>query len=128
MRELISFKGVGPKTASCVLLFCVGRDSFAVDTHVHRLTGMLGWRPGTASRDETFAHLDVRIPDELKYGLHVLFVEHGRKCPECKAGGKVLGKCELRKAFKRSKVKAEGQTEDDDVVGETDQVKEEEEE
>ncbi|KAI1087896.1 DNA glycosylase [Rostrohypoxylon terebratum] len=110
MRELISFKGVGPKTASCVLLFCVGRDSFAVDTHVHRLTGMLGWRPPTASRDGTFAHLDVKIPDELKYGLHVLFVEHGRKCPECKAGGKVLGKCELRKAFQRSKSKVEGGT------------------
>ncbi|KAI1204484.1 DNA glycosylase [Annulohypoxylon truncatum] len=124
MRELISFKGVGPKTASCVLLFCVGRDSFAVDTHVHRLTGMLGWRPATASRDETFAHLDVRIPDQLKYGLHVLFVEHGRKCPECKAGGKVLGKCELRKAFKRGKVKVEGQMEE----GEVDRVKKEEEE
>ncbi|KAI1447282.1 DNA glycosylase [Annulohypoxylon stygium] len=125
MRELISFKGVGPKTASCVLLFCVGRDSFAVDTHVHRLTGMLGWRPPTASRDETFAHLDVKIPDELKYGLHVLFVEHGRKCSECKAGGKVLGKCELRKAFKRGKVKVEGQTEG--VDEEVTQVKDEEE-
>ncbi|KAI0834019.1 DNA glycosylase [Hypoxylon sp. FL0890] len=101
MRELISFRGVGPKTASCVLLFCIGRDSFAVDTHVHRLTGMLGWRPATASRDETFAHLDVKIPDSLKYGLHVLFVEHGRKCAECKAGGKNLGQCELRRAFKR---------------------------
>ncbi|KAI1134299.1 DNA glycosylase [Hypoxylon sp. FL0543] len=109
MRELISFRGVGPKTASCVLLFCIGRDSFAVDTHVHRLTGMLGWRPATASRDETFAHLDVKIPDSLKYGLHVLFVEHGRKCAECKAGGKNLGRCELRRAFKRSdgNVKAE---------------------
>ncbi|OTB04545.1 hypothetical protein M426DRAFT_320666 [Hypoxylon sp. CI-4A] len=100
MRELISFKGVGPKTASCVLLFCVGRDSFAVDTHVHRLTGTLGWRPQSASRDEAFAHLDARIPDALKYGLHVLFVEHGRKCPECKAGGKALGRCALRKAFR----------------------------
>ncbi|XXG97997.1 battenin CLN3 protein [Hypoxylon texense] len=103
MRELISFKGVGPKTASCVLLFCVGRDSFAVDTHVHRLTGTLGWRPPSASRDETFAHLDARIPDPLKYGLHVLFVEHGRKCEECRAGGKVVGRCELRKAFRRGK-------------------------
>ncbi|KAI8958292.1 DNA glycosylase [Daldinia sp. FL1419] len=101
MRELISFRGVGPKTASCVLLFCVGRASFAVDTHVHRLTGMMGWRPASASRDEAFAHLDARVPDELKYGLHVLFIEHGRTCPECKAGGKSLGRCELRKTFRR---------------------------
>ncbi|KAI2468854.1 DNA glycosylase [Annulohypoxylon bovei var. microspora] len=125
MRELLSFRGVGPKTASCVLLFCVGSDSFAVDTHVHRLTGMLGWRPPAASRDETFAHLDVRIPGPLKYGLHVLFVEHGRRCSECKAGGKVLGKCELRKAFRRGKV--EGHVEGD-VGEEVDRVKGEDDE
>ncbi|KAI6093002.1 DNA glycosylase [Hypoxylon rubiginosum] len=118
MRELISFKGVGPKTASCVLLFCVGRDSFAVDTHVHRLTGMLGWRPASASRDETFAHLDARIPDPLKYGLHVLFVTHGRECAECKAGGKVLGRCELRKAFRRGKGDGQGGEPDMDEIKE----------
>ncbi|KAI1802712.1 DNA glycosylase [Daldinia bambusicola] len=101
MRELLSFRGVGPKTASCVLLFCVGRASFAVDTHVYRLTGMMGWRPASASRDEAFSHLDARVPDPLKYGLHVLLIEHGRTCAECKAGGKSLGKCELRKTFKR---------------------------
>jgi endonuclease-3 len=100
MRELISFQGVGPKTASCVLLFCLARESFAVDTHVHRITGLIGWRPAKANRDETHAHLEVRIPDEDKYGLHVLLVSHGKKCEECKAGGRSAGKCELRKAFK----------------------------
>ncbi|CRK40527.1 hypothetical protein BN1708_008252, partial [Verticillium longisporum] len=100
MRELISFQGVGPKTASCVLLFCLKRESFAVDTHVWRITGLLGWRPKSASRDETYAHLDVRIPDEDKYGLHILLVKHGKVCDECKAGGKNLGKCALRKAFR----------------------------
>uniref|UniRef100_L2G2X1 Base excision dna repair protein n=1 Tax=Colletotrichum fructicola (strain Nara gc5) TaxID=1213859 RepID=L2G2X1_COLFN len=78
MQELISFQGVGPKTASCVLLFCLQRESFAVDTHVWRITGLLGWRPKSASRDETHAHLDVRIPDEDKYGLHILLVKHGK--------------------------------------------------
>ncbi|KAF4780269.1 base excision DNA repair protein [Colletotrichum scovillei] len=78
MQELISFQGVGPKTASCVLLFCLQRESFAVDTHVWRITGLMGWRPKSASRDETHAHLDVRIPDEDKYGLHILLVKHGK--------------------------------------------------
>ncbi|KAK6367429.1 uncharacterized protein PV06_06709 [Exophiala oligosperma] len=107
MREMLSFQGVGPKTASCVLLFCLQRESFAVDTHVWRITGLLGWRPKNASRDETYAHLDVMIPDEDKYGLHILLVTHGKKCDECKAGGKNLGKCELRKAFRNAKVKGE---------------------
>jgi endonuclease III len=100
MEELLSFKGVGPKTASCVLLFCLGRESFAVDTHVWRISGILGWRPTGATREETHLHLDVKIPGEDKYGLHVLMVAHGKMCEECKAGGKRLGKCELRRAFK----------------------------
>lgn len=107
MREMLSFQGVGPKTASCVLLFCLGRESFAVDTHVYRITGLLGWRPAKATRDETHAHLDVRIPDEDKFGLHILLVEHGRKCEECRAGGKSLGNCELRKAFRKGKLQGE---------------------
>ncbi|KAI1733430.1 DNA glycosylase [Xylaria scruposa] len=107
MREMIAFKGVGPKTASCVLLFCLRRPSFAVDTHVHRITGLLGWRPAAATRDQTHAHLDARIPDEDKYGLHVLIVRHGKDCAECRAGGKSLGRCELRKAFRKGKVEGE---------------------
>ncbi|KAI0535913.1 DNA glycosylase [Xylaria digitata] len=114
MRELISFKGVGPKTASCVLLFCLCRPSFAVDTHVHRITGLLGWRPAAATRDQTHAHLDARIPDEDKYGLHVLLVQHGRECEECRAGGKSLGRCELRRAFRKGKIEGGGEAGDDE--------------
>ncbi|KAK4459855.1 putative DNA glycosylase [Cladorrhinum samala] len=108
MRELLSFKGVGPKTASCVMLFCLGRESFAVDTHVWRISGIIGWRPKKASRDETHLHLDKRIPDEMKYPLHVLMIAHGKRCPECKAGAATVkegskgdeGRCKLRIAFK----------------------------
>lgn len=107
MREMLSFQGVGPKTASCVLLFCLRRESFAVDTHVYRITGLLGWRPMKASREETHQHLDAMIPDEDKYGLHILLVSHGKKCEECRAGGKSLGKCELRKAFRKGKLNGE---------------------
>ncbi|KAH6640059.1 DNA glycosylase, partial [Truncatella angustata] len=107
MREMLGFQGVGPKTASCVLLFCLRRESFAVDTHVHRITGLLGWRPKDCNREEAHAHLDARVPDEDKYALHILIINHGKKCDECKAGGKNLGKCELRKAFRGGKVKGE---------------------
>ncbi|KAL6863417.1 hypothetical protein ACO1O0_003671 [Amphichorda felina] len=101
MRQLLAFRGIGPKTASCVLLFCLQRHSFAVDTHVYRLTGLMGWRPLKATREEAHAHLDARIPDDEKYPLHVLLVTHGKTCAECKAGGKSIGKCELRKTFQK---------------------------
>ncbi|KAI0876140.1 DNA glycosylase [Hypoxylon argillaceum] len=124
MRELLAFRGVGPKTASCVLLFCLRRASFAVDTHVHRITGWLGWRPAAATRDQTHAHLDARIPDEDKYGLHVLMVRHGKECVECRAGGKSLGRCELRRAFGKGKGKGKGKgvEEDGELVKEEEKV------
>jgi endonuclease III len=98
MHELVSYDGVGPKTASCVLLFCLNRPSFAVDTHVFRLSKMLGWVPAKSDRVLAQAHLDARVPGELKYGLHVGMVKHGRNCPACKAGATGGGKveCPLR--------------------------------
>ncbi|KAF5656463.1 amidophosphoribosyltransferase [Fusarium heterosporum] len=85
MQTLTKFPGIGVKTASCVILFCLQQPSFAVDTHVHRISGWLKWIPPKATRDQAFSHLEVRIPNHLKYGLHKLFVEHGRSCIRCRA-------------------------------------------
>ncbi|KIJ59974.1 hypothetical protein HYDPIDRAFT_117881 [Hydnomerulius pinastri MD-312] len=94
MQELVSYDGVGPKTAACVLSFCLGRQAFAVDTHVFRLSRLLGWVPKTADRVGAQAHLELKIPPELKYGLHVMMVRHGRACRGCKKDGK--GACPLK--------------------------------
>jgi endonuclease III len=110
MRELVAYNGVGPKTASCVLLFCLGRQSFPVDTHVFRLSKVLGWVPPNANRVSAQAHLDVRIPGELKYGLHVLMVSHGRSCSGCKNRAK--GPCSLKTYVKKRNYVKEEQTED----------------
>jgi endonuclease-3 len=76
--RLGAFKGVGAKTISCVLLFCLGRADFPVDTHVWKLAIALGWVPKSADRDRTYEHLNTRVPDEIKYELHVLLVAHGK--------------------------------------------------
>ena len=99
MKELLLYDGVGPKTASCVLLFCLGRDSFAVDTHIFRISKVLGWVPPKADRILTQAHLDLRIPGDLKYGLHVLMIDHGRICKGCKNAGSREG-CILKTYLK----------------------------
>lgn len=99
--HLTSYPGIGPKTASCVLLFCLQRPSFAVDTHVFRLCQWLNWVPppgderGQApgakgpfrgpTRNSTYAHCEVRVPDHLKYPLHQLLIKHGKRCPRCRA-------------------------------------------
>ncbi|KAG9308227.1 DNA glycosylase [Chiua virens] len=98
MQELVSLHGVGPKTAACVLSFCLGRQAFAVDTHVFRLSKLLGWIPKTADRVGAQAHLELKIPSELKYGLHVMMVRHGRACRGCKTDGR--GSCPLKSWLK----------------------------
>ncbi|KAF2083349.1 DNA glycosylase, partial [Saccharata proteae CBS 121410] len=85
-NQLVKYPGIGPKTASCVLLFCLQRPSFAVDTHVFRLCRYLNWvPPDKATRNSTYAHCEVRVPDELKYPLHQLLIKHGKTCPRCRA-------------------------------------------
>jgi endonuclease-3 len=54
--EIVRFKGVGPKTAACVLLFAMRRPEFPVDTHVWKIALKLGWVPASATR-ETTCHL-----------------------------------------------------------------------
>lgn len=85
MAALVKYPGIGPKTAACVCLFCLQRPCFAVDTHIFRITKWLGWVPDNASEITAFSHLEVRIPDHLKYPLHQLFIKHGKTCPRCRA-------------------------------------------
>ncbi|KAL8829140.1 MAG: hypothetical protein Q9170_006300 [Blastenia crenularia] len=84
-NHMLQYPGIGVKTASCVTLFCLRHPSFAVDTHVFRLCQWLGWVPKNATRDTTFNHCEVRVPEELKYSLHQLLIMHGKKCGRCRA-------------------------------------------
>ena len=75
--ELLSFKGIGVKTASCVLVFALGRDVFPVDTHVHRTLNRLGVVK-TNSPDKTFEAANIVIPEGRKYELHTNLIKFGR--------------------------------------------------
>ncbi|OBT79899.1 hypothetical protein VF21_01673 [Pseudogymnoascus sp. 05NY08] len=85
MEEFLKYPGIGVKTSSCVILFCLRRPSFAVDTHIYRLCRWLKWIPEKATRDSAFSHCEVRVPNEYKYSLHQLFIRHGRTCVRCSA-------------------------------------------
>ncbi|HIE51413.1 MAG TPA: endonuclease III [Armatimonadetes bacterium] len=91
--HLRRFKGVGPKTASCVLLFSLGRPDFPVDTHVWRIVRRLGWVPEALSREETYELLNPLVPEDLKYSLHLNLISHGRTC--CRARNPRCDKCPL---------------------------------
>jgi len=50
--HLRRFKGVGPKTAHCTLLFAFGMATFPVDTHIHRIALRLGLIPPRTTAEE----------------------------------------------------------------------------
>lgn len=67
-------------------------DDFAVDTHVHEISKALAWVPVNCTRDQAYAHLNDRVPGELKFDLHVLLVNHGKQCPACAKAGSARAK------------------------------------
>ncbi len=80
---LTSFTGVGVKTASCVLLFALGRPVMPVDTHVFRVSKKLGLLGAKASRESAHRTLGAVVPSADVYSFHVNLVRHGREV--CKA-------------------------------------------
>jgi endonuclease III len=92
-KELLSIKGVGPKTADCVLLFSCGRDVIPVDTHVFRITKRLGIVPESASHEEVHRLLMDLVPAGERGSVHVDLIRFGREI--CKARNPQHDKCFL---------------------------------
>jgi len=92
---LSRFKGIGPKTVACVLLFSLGKPAFPVDTHVYRVTKRLGLVGDKATPERAQSLLESMIQPALFYSLHMNLVEHGRKT--CKAHTPLCHTCPLFK-------------------------------
>jgi endonuclease-3 len=100
MKELLTYKGIGPKCAFVVMGWCLKRNPFTVDTHVFRIAGLWGWIPEKATRETAQAHLDAMVPKKRKFDLHFLLIAHGRTCPVCRGGSKSGEKCKARAEVK----------------------------
>src|SRR6266705_5775930 len=91
---LLGLKGVGEKTACCVLLFACGRPAFPVDTHVHRVTRRLGWVPARSPSSKTHAILAKLVPQKRYFTAHVNLITLGRRV--CRARAPDFPRCPLR--------------------------------
>jgi len=76
---LMHLPGVGPKTASCVLLFALGKPSLPVDTHVFRVAKRLGLIDSRVSIERAHNLLQEQIPPSKVYQFHLHMIEHGRR-------------------------------------------------
>ena len=76
-EELMSIKGIGPKTANIVLAFAFGQCVIPVDTHCHRIPNRLGWVK-TKTAEKTEFELNKIILDKEKCEFNAVFVQFGR--------------------------------------------------
>jgi endonuclease-3 len=85
---LTAIDGVGPKTASIVMLFSLGRPAFPVDTHVFRVGGRLGLIPPRMNAAQAHVALAELGAPETYYPMHINLIRHGREIcrarrPQC---------------------------------------------
>ena len=92
--ELTKYKGVGVKTASCVLLFAEGRNVCPVDTHVHRTVNRIGIVQG-ATADKTFIKLNEDFPSKIAHQFHTNLIRLGREV--CTPQNPSCGVCPIKK-------------------------------
>jgi len=91
---LMHLPGVGHKTASCVLLFSLGKPCLPVDTHVFRVAKRLGLIDSGVSMEKAHSLLQEQIPPSKVYQLHLHLIEHGRRI--CHARRPRCNECVLR--------------------------------
>ena len=76
-EKLQSLPGVGRKTANVVLNTAFGEETFAVDTHVFRVSNRTGLAPGKTP-DQVEAKLDAIVPQPFRRDAHHWLILHGR--------------------------------------------------
>jgi endonuclease-3 len=86
---LLTFKGVGRKTAALVVSLGYGREAICVDTHVHRISNRLRW-VATRTPEETERALMIVLPRRHWIGINDTMVSFGQRVcmpvsPRCSA-------------------------------------------
>src|SRR5690606_4079911 len=115
-KFLSALPEVGPKSARCVMLYSFGRAVFPVDAHVGRVLARLGCMApvgidlGPMNHKARQRALETTIPPDLRYGLHVNLVAHGRAI--CTATRPLCEGCSLapRCAFAQARRAQGGRT------------------
>jgi len=92
IHYLTAMKGVGLKTAACVLVFSMGRDVFPVDTHIHRVCNRLALAKSKTA-EQTYAQMRVIVPPQRAYSFHVNLIRFGRKV--CRSQNPLCVECPL---------------------------------
>lgn len=91
-EALVTLPGVGRKTANVVLNMAFGEATFAVDTHVFRVSNRLPLAPGKTP-EQVEAGLEKLVPEPYRMHAHHWLILHGRYT--CKAQRPECWRCPL---------------------------------
>lgn len=97
-EELLSIKGIGPKTANIVLNFAFNQDVLPIDTHCHRIPNRLGWVK-TKTPEKTEKELEKILPKKYWKEFNGIFVLFGRTI--CQPISPKCSTCPIKKYCKR---------------------------
>ena len=75
---LMALPGIGRKCADIVLSFTFGKDTIAVDTHVHRVCNRIGLTEAKAA-DRTAAQIEDRAPEWAMRDGHFWLIQFGKR-------------------------------------------------
>lgn len=92
-EELVKLPWVGRKTAACVRTYAMGLPSVCVDTHVHRISNLMGL-VRTNTPEETEYALMGMTPEGLWGDINRYFVRHGQVV--CVPNHMRCGRCAVR--------------------------------
>ncbi len=101
-KELLSIKGIGPKTANIVLAFAYKKPALPIDTHCHRIPNRLGFVK-TKSPEQTEKKLSEILPKKYWGEFNAIFVQFGKEI--CQPISPWCSKCPIQKYCPRIGVK-----------------------
>ncbi len=76
---LLQFRGIGPKTVACTLLFALHKEVFPLDTHIFRILKRMGVLPEKITDTKAHKLLDELAPPGKFFSLHVNLIRLGKK-------------------------------------------------
>ena len=97
-EDLLSIKGIGPKTSNIVLCFAYNKCVIPVDVHCHRIPNRLGWVK-TKTPEQTEKKLEKILPKKYWREFNTVIILHGKNI--CKPVSPLCSRCVIRKYCKR---------------------------
>lgn len=93
IEDLLTFKGVGRKTANLVMTLGHSKPGICVDVHVHRITNRWGY-VASKTPDQTEQMLREKLPPQYWQSINDLLVCYGQNC--CYPVSPACSRCSLK--------------------------------